>query len=172
MDREAWRAAIHGVAKSRTQLSDWSDLILRGTDNGPVLKWVVVKTVCSFWGVFTELCSLCTFVYACYNFIKSFLKDGVVYINWYGKLQSILLGKLSSEKKKNYLITVLSLFIKIYCLYTFCRKEFWEGVNKISAGVISEWHKWEGGSFSPHIGLLFKFIQQIWKSYMIDIHET
>ena len=27
MDREALRAAIHGVAKSRTQLSDWSDLI-------------------------------------------------------------------------------------------------------------------------------------------------
>ena len=27
MDREAWRAAIHGVANSRTQLSDWSDLI-------------------------------------------------------------------------------------------------------------------------------------------------
>ena len=27
LDREAWRAAIHGVAKSRTQLSEWSDLI-------------------------------------------------------------------------------------------------------------------------------------------------
>ena len=27
MDREAWRAAIHGVAKSRPRLSDWSDLI-------------------------------------------------------------------------------------------------------------------------------------------------
>ena len=26
MDREAWRAAIHGVAKSRTQLSDWTAL--------------------------------------------------------------------------------------------------------------------------------------------------
>ena len=26
-DREAWRAAIHGVAKSRTRLSDWSDLM-------------------------------------------------------------------------------------------------------------------------------------------------
>ena len=24
MDREAWRAAIHGVAKSRTRLSDWT----------------------------------------------------------------------------------------------------------------------------------------------------
>jgi len=26
MDREAWRAAIHGVAKSWTQLSDWIEL--------------------------------------------------------------------------------------------------------------------------------------------------
>ena len=25
MDREAWRAAIHGVAKSRTRLSDWTE---------------------------------------------------------------------------------------------------------------------------------------------------
>jgi len=27
MDREAWHAAIHGVGKSHTRLSDWSDLI-------------------------------------------------------------------------------------------------------------------------------------------------
>ena len=26
MDREAGRAAIHGVPKSRTQLSDWTEL--------------------------------------------------------------------------------------------------------------------------------------------------
>ena len=26
MDREAWRAAIHGVAKSRTWLNDWTEL--------------------------------------------------------------------------------------------------------------------------------------------------
>ena len=26
-DREAWRAAVHGVAKSRTQLSDWTEPI-------------------------------------------------------------------------------------------------------------------------------------------------
>ena len=26
MDREAWRAAVHGVAKSLTQLSDWTEL--------------------------------------------------------------------------------------------------------------------------------------------------
>ena len=26
MDREAWRAAVHGVTKSWTQLSDWTEL--------------------------------------------------------------------------------------------------------------------------------------------------
>ena len=26
LDGEAWRAAIHGVAESRTQLSDWTEL--------------------------------------------------------------------------------------------------------------------------------------------------
>ena len=32
MDMEAWRAVIHGVAKSRTPLSDWTELKFhRGT---------------------------------------------------------------------------------------------------------------------------------------------
>ena len=26
MDKEVWRAVIHGVAKSRTRLSDWTEL--------------------------------------------------------------------------------------------------------------------------------------------------
>ena len=35
MDGEAWRAAVHGIAKSRTQLSDWTECdILVG-----VLEW-------------------------------------------------------------------------------------------------------------------------------------
>ena len=32
MDREVWRAAIHGAAKSRTRLSDWSELNWRSMD--------------------------------------------------------------------------------------------------------------------------------------------
>ena len=35
MDREAWRAAVHGVAKSRTQLSDWTEL--KGSFVSPAL---------------------------------------------------------------------------------------------------------------------------------------
>ena len=34
MDREAWHAAIHGAAKSRTRLSDWTEL-----------NWVTVQEV-------------------------------------------------------------------------------------------------------------------------------
>ena len=37
MDREAWHAAIHGVAKSQTQLSDWTELIKVGYNGGPIL---------------------------------------------------------------------------------------------------------------------------------------
>ena len=29
MDREAWRAAVRGVTKSRTWLSDWTELNLK-----------------------------------------------------------------------------------------------------------------------------------------------
>ena len=36
MDREAWRAAVHGVAKSRTQLSDWTELNCK---NNYYKKW-------------------------------------------------------------------------------------------------------------------------------------
>ena len=41
MDREAWRAAIHGVAKSRTRLSDWTELILTS------VRWyLIVILIC------------------------------------------------------------------------------------------------------------------------------
>ena len=38
MDREAWRAAIHGVAKSQTQLNDWTELT---TDNAEI--WRIIR---------------------------------------------------------------------------------------------------------------------------------
>ena len=40
MDREPWRAAIHGVAKSRTRLSDWSDTLLVHTLTNLIFLWL------------------------------------------------------------------------------------------------------------------------------------
>ena len=39
MDREAWRAVIHGVAKSRTRLSDWTELIVKAMFSPLVMHW-------------------------------------------------------------------------------------------------------------------------------------
>ena len=56
MDREAWRAAIHGVAKSWTRLSDWSDLIwsdthryfwAKQTANWIMLCIVITNAICN-----------------------------------------------------------------------------------------------------------------------------
>ena len=47
MDWEAWRAAVHGVAKSRTRLSDWSDLIW----SEPSTRAMETYLVWSLWKV-------------------------------------------------------------------------------------------------------------------------
>ena len=39
MDREAWHAAVHGVAKSRTWLSDWTELRWRKSRKAFLRKW-------------------------------------------------------------------------------------------------------------------------------------
>ena len=39
MDREAWRAAVRGIAKSRTRLNNWSEPSWRLTQ----LRWWVIK---------------------------------------------------------------------------------------------------------------------------------
>ena len=52
MDREARRAAIHGIAKSRTWLSDWSDLIWSDLiERSFRVKIHVPKASCFLWRV-------------------------------------------------------------------------------------------------------------------------
>ena len=39
IDREAWRAAIHGVTKSQTRLSDWTELTELSRPNHRMISW-------------------------------------------------------------------------------------------------------------------------------------
>ena len=45
MNREAWRAAIHGVAKSRTRLSDWTELNCC-CNKLSQMQWLKTKQIC------------------------------------------------------------------------------------------------------------------------------
>ena len=48
MDREAWHAAVHVVAKSWTRLSNWTELMR-------ALTTPKEQGVCAFWWLFTHL---------------------------------------------------------------------------------------------------------------------
>ena len=73
MDREAWRAAIHGVAKSRTRLSNWTELngMIRGAEH---LLVHLLTTTCTLWRkvysgvwpIFSSDVFLCWVVWAVY----------------------------------------------------------------------------------------------------------
>ena len=55
MDREAWRAAVHGVAKSHTRLSAWTELIIMWyVKGGDIYVYAVCVCVC-----------VCVFVCVC-----------------------------------------------------------------------------------------------------------
>ena len=53
MDREAWHAAVHGVAKSRTRLSNWTELII-GLQNASSPPHLITLLKAYFWSSFTQ----------------------------------------------------------------------------------------------------------------------
>ena len=65
MDREAWRAAIHGVTKSRTQLSNWTELIcnhisrrIHICSNWDII-WKPVEKICNAGSDWQKISTFC-----------------------------------------------------------------------------------------------------------------
>ena len=60
MDREAWRAAIHGVAKSRTWLRDWTELMKCSVKKFQMEKFLWWQVIISKWNndLYLDKCSL------------------------------------------------------------------------------------------------------------------
>jgi len=46
-DREAWRAAVHGVAKSQTWLNDWTATVITVSNVDPL--FMILLTICIFF---------------------------------------------------------------------------------------------------------------------------
>ena len=59
MDREAWHAVIHGVAKSWTQLSDWTELNRWKLSDLPVGTELIADVILLFYfySLFYSICS-------------------------------------------------------------------------------------------------------------------
>ena len=114
MDREAWRAAIHGVAKSRTRLSDWSDLMF-------------VFCFCSASSrMFSLFLILCSLKYRCLvEFCLFLLPIYFVWWSWASWICSLVsdinLGKFSFTIISNIYFVFLypSSGIPITCIFCF-----------------------------------------------------
>ena len=75
MDREAWRAVIHGIAKSRTRLSDWTELNWTDFNFGVYAGSALLKGLLSFHIV--ALTFVFCHVLISQHFLKIWLPRGV-----------------------------------------------------------------------------------------------
>ena len=112
MNREAWRAAVHGVAKSRTWLSDWTELNL---------PWFVNLT----FQVPTQYCSL-----QHWTSITSHIHNWELFSLWLCLF--ILSGVISPLFSSSILGTFRSSSVLSFCLFTLfmrlSRQEYWSGL--------------------------------------------
>ena len=127
MDREAWCAAVHGVEKSRTWLSDWTELVFFQVtfQNFRCLMSKVPDTIlcnnwktympCSFLFFFLVVHSFNTFYQACLLIYTMNRWMGTTYyLIWYWKQPVKLLTMLVSPLK----VGVERMHFALYTIYT------------------------------------------------------
>ena len=76
MDREAWHAAVHVVAKSRTRLIDWTELKSFYSFSSQFRCWSILSKFCTWYKVSVQLFS---FTFGYLVFPKSFVGKIVLY---------------------------------------------------------------------------------------------
>ena len=62
MDSEAWHAIVHGFTKSRTWLSNWTELIFLSLSSLSFLSWISILN----WSELIYYVCICIYVYAIY----------------------------------------------------------------------------------------------------------
>ena len=137
MDREAWRAAIHGVAKSRTRFSDWTELnwIIINIEH----PFICLMTICmtSLKNVYPGLLSFDSVVFLVLSFFVLDCKS-CVYILEINSLSIASFAKYFPQSTD-----CLSICLWISCIYSpfvrmgFCHLLPW---SRIPYDTTMEYH--------------------------------
>ena len=88
-DREAWRAAVHGVAKSRTQLSDWTIANVISRPYSDFLNYHK-NVCCNYSDIFNQNLGLCI----TFNCVSFSLEHYLIYY-WF-----LVFLRLSKESRR------------------------------------------------------------------------
>ena len=100
MDRETWCAEVHGVTKSQTQLSDWTECIMKECYSWNS-SYPLLLLLCA------QVCSLCLCLYSCpaNRYISTILGENICkWNNWQRiNLQNVLAAHETQYQKNKQL---------------------------------------------------------------------
>ena len=150
MDREAWHAAVHGVTKSRTQLSHWSELTWV-----KAMVFPVVMYGCESWTIKkAELWRIDAFQLWCWRTLESLLDCmEIKLVNPKGNQSWIFIGRTDAESE-TLILRPSDAKNRLIEKDPDAEKE-WRQVEKgMTEDEMVGWHHWlEGHEFAQALGV-------------------